>query len=146
MERSYLPLAFKAGARLYPHCHVDRLHRQHDRVYRVEAHFIDPATGRPNSQPKAKLTVYPKKIVVACGALNSPLLLKRSRIGLSSGQLAKNLSVHPTAKMVGIFDEVIDGHKGFPQASLLSDFEPEGMMFESVFFPPWLLATSIFHA
>ncbi|MBI4412239.1 MAG: GMC family oxidoreductase [Deltaproteobacteria bacterium] len=141
MERSYLPLAFKAGAKLYPLCRVDRIHRRHERVYRIDARFVDPQTGAP----KAGLTIYPEKVVVACGTLHSPLLLKRSRIGLESGQLGKNLTVHPTAKMVGVFDEVIDGHKGVPQASQIADFEPEGMMFESVFFPPWLLATSIFH-
>ncbi|MBI2339563.1 MAG: GMC family oxidoreductase [Deltaproteobacteria bacterium] len=140
MERSYLPLAFKAGARLYPFCRVERLHRRPGRVYRIDARFFDPQTG----QPRSRLIVYPQKTVVACGTLHSPLLLKRSRIGLQSGQLGKNLTIHPTAKMVGIFDEVIDGHRGVPQASQIADYEEEGMMFESVFFPPWLLATSIF--
>jgi len=139
MERSYLPLAIQAGARLYAHCHVDRLERQYDRVHKIRACFTDPHTGQKRSQ----LTIYPKKVVVSCGTLESPLLLKRSRLGLQSGQLGKNMTIHPAVKMMGIFDDNIDGFRGVPQGYAVTDFEDQGMMFESVFFPPWLLAMSM---
>lgn len=142
MERSYLPLAFEKGAKLYPHCRVLRLHSQHDRVYKIDAVFNNPQSGGV----QASLTVYPKIVVVACGTLETPLLLKRSRLGNKSGQLGKNLTIHPTAKMMGIFEEKIDGFSGVPQGYGMTDYQTEGMMFETVFFPPWLLATSVFHA
>lgn len=141
MERSYLPLAFVAGARLYPHCHVEQLLAQSDKVYKIEAYFTDPATGKP----KNRLTVFPKKVVVCAGTLATPLLLRRSHIGGRSGQLGKNLSIHPTAKMMGIFDDPIDGFRGVPQGMGMDEFQREGLLLESVFFPPWLLATSIHH-
>lgn len=139
MERSYLPLAFEAGANLYPNCYVKRLVTQYDRVYKIEAIIKDPETGKP----RGRLNVYPKKVVVSCGTLYTPLLLKRSKIGLKSGMVGKNLTVHPTGKTIALFDEKIDGFHGVPQAYSISDYESEGLMFESVFFPPWLLAISI---
>lgn len=142
MERSYLPLAFKKGAKLYPHCRVLRLHAQVDRVYKIDAVFVDPESGRA----KTSLVIYPKKVVVACGTLETPLLLKRSGLANQSGELGKNLTLHPTAKVMGIFEEKIDGFPGVPQGYGMTDYQTEGMMFETVFFPPWLLATSIFHA
>ncbi len=139
MERSYLPLAFAAGARLYSHCRVEKLHAQYDRIYKIEA-----SCGR------SRLTLYPQKVVLACGTLSTPLLLKRSRLEGGSGQVGKNLTIHPTAKMMGLFDEVIDGHRGVPQGYGLSDFQTDGTlsrgtMYETVFFPPWLMANSINH-
>ncbi|EKD41200.1 MAG: GMC oxidoreductase [uncultured bacterium] len=92
------------------------------------------------------ITIKAQKIVVACGTLESPLLLKRSGLGGKSGQLGKNLSIHPTAKMMGLFDEEVGGDFGVPQGYGIDDYENKGMMFESVFFPPWLLATSIFQS
>lgn len=140
MELSYLPLAFKAGARLYHSCHVHKLHHHHGKVQSIEAIFQDPLT----KQKKTRLTVKAKKVVVACGSLQTPLLLKRSGLQGESGQVGKNLTIHPTAKMIGLFDHIIDGHKGVPQGSEIQDFWDEGLMYESVFFPPWLLATSLY--
>lgn len=134
MEASYLPKAFASGATLYPRCRVERLVTAADRVVRIEATFRE-----------SRLTVYPKKVIVSCGTLSTPLLLRRSGIGLRSGELGKNLSIHPTGKIVGLFDETVDGFKGVPQASYLPDDAGE-LMYESVFFPPWLLATSLHHS
>ncbi|MDO8519404.1 MAG: GMC family oxidoreductase [Deltaproteobacteria bacterium] len=132
MERSYLPLAYKAGARLISHCRVTKLVKKGGRVVSIEA-----------IREGQKITIIPQKVVVACGTLHSPLLLERSGIGRESGQCGKNLSIHPTAKMAGLFESEVDGFRGVPQASMITDFEKEGLMFESVFFPPWLLATSL---
>lgn len=139
MESSYLPRAFSKGAALYPRCRASRLLVAADRVVKVEASFLE------RGRERERLTVYPRKVVVCGGTLATPLLLKRSGIGLRSGQLGKNLSIHPTGKIVGLFDEVVDGFKGVPQASFLPDDEGE-LMYESVFFPPWLLATSLHHS
>lgn len=140
MERSYLPLAFKAGAKLYSHCHAHRLVTQFDtNVYKIEATFHHPTLASQG----IPFTVYPKQVVVSGGTLESPLLLKRSGIGLQSRALGKNLTLHPTAKVVGVFEEQINGYRGVPQAYSITDFEREGLLFESVFFPPWLLATSL---
>lgn len=138
MERSYLPLAFKAGAKLYSHCHVKKIKTEGGLAKVIEAFFTNPL-----GKKIGELKVRAKKVVVACGTLNTPLLLKRSGIGKQSGQLGKNLSIHPTGKIVGIYDDIIDGFKGVPQGYSLLDDHEAGLMYESVFFPPWLLAISL---
>lgn len=142
METSFLPLAFKAGAKLYPNCRVEKINHRGSSATEIIARFTDPATGAAG----ARLKVAARQIVVACGTLSSPSLLRRSGIARGCRALGKNLSIHPTAKVMGIFEEVVDGFKGVPQAFSLTDFEKDGLMFESVFFPPWLLSTSMWEA
>lgn len=139
VERSVLPLAFAAGAKLYANCRVEKLDHEFGRVHRIRAAFTEPSSGKILNY----LTIYPKKVVVAAGTLHTPVLLQKSGLGKRSGELGKNLTLHPTAKIAGLFDEVVDGFRGVPQGFSLDDFETEGLLFETVFFPPWLMATSL---
>ncbi|HBF13129.1 MAG TPA: hypothetical protein DDW49_07055 [Deltaproteobacteria bacterium] len=140
MERSYLPSALSNGAKIYSLCKVNRLVVEGSRVIRIEAHWLNPATRKKESS----VIIYPKNVIVSCGTLNTPLLLKKSRMARFSKALGRNLTIHPTCKMVGMFDEVVDGFRGVPQGSAITALEKEGVMFESVFFPPWLLAASLY--
>ncbi len=54
------------------------------------------------------LRVRADAVIVAGGALLTPLLLRRSGLALGSGWLGKNLSVHPASKVMALFGETID--------------------------------------
>lgn len=129
MDASYGPMAQALGVQLLSGYRVDRLEGKDGR--------ITHASGEG-------FRVKAQKFVLACGTLETPLLLKRSGLARQTQALGRNLSIHPTGKVVALFDEVVDGFKGVPQGFSLTDFEPQGLMFESVFFPPWLLATSLY--
>lgn len=137
MDQSYVPRALKAGARMFTHCRAERLRLSSHRVNGVTARFTDPATGRKT----ARLTVNAKQVVVACGTLLTPVLLKRSGV-VSSRALGRHMTVHPTAKAVGIFADKLSGHRGVPQGYHTEFLHGRGLMFESIFYPPWLMAVN----
>ncbi len=64
------------------------------------------------------LTVRSRAVVVACGALHTPALLKRS--GLKNPNIGKNLYLHPATAVFGVFDEELKPWEGVMQA-LYSD-------------------------
>ncbi|HEY8088822.1 MAG TPA: GMC family oxidoreductase, partial [Polyangiaceae bacterium] len=61
----------------------------------------------------------------------------------SSPALGKNLSIHPVAKTMALFDEAIDMAHGIPQGYSIDELEHEGIMFEGGSVPLELLAVSI---
>ncbi|MBX7149776.1 GMC family oxidoreductase [bacterium] len=134
MEQSYLPLAAEKGAQILTKCKVIKIEKAYDKATHLEARLTD--TGQ-------KIKIKASKFIVAGGTLNSPLLLHKSGMGRTSRELGKNLTIHPTAKAIGLFPDIVDGFRGVPQGYYVDDFEGEGICFESVFFPPWLLATSL---
>lgn len=139
MERSYIPAALAAGARLYAQCKVETLTRKGDRITEVKAQFYRVK----GVKAPGTLTVRAKIVIVACGTLTTPLLLRHNRLGRESGQLGKNLSLHPATKTVGLFEREISGIQGVPQGLGMENFHEEGLLFEGVFLPPSALSANI---
>jgi choline dehydrogenase-like flavoprotein len=85
-------------------------------------------------------------VVVAAGAIESPLLLLRSRVPDPSGLLGKKLRVNPSVPVVGIFGEPIRGYLGIPQSAWSAHFADlragkGGYTLEGAFGGPATLAT-----
>jgi choline dehydrogenase-like flavoprotein len=126
---SYVPLALKAGATLVTGVKAERIMRAGERAAGIFAQ------GRaPDGSPR-ELTVRARAVVVACGTLLTPLLLETSRMGTASGQLGRNLSIHPATGMMALFDERINGANGIPQGYAIEHFHDEGVLFEGAFAP-----------
>ena len=53
-------------------------------------------------------------VVVAAGTIHTPLLLGRSGIGSQSGQLGRNLSLHPATAIFARMEEIVDMSRGVP--------------------------------
>lgn len=77
-------------------------------------------------------------VVVAAGAIGTPVLLKRS--GVRHPRLGRNLSVHPATGVWAEFDEDVRMSEGVPQAYAVDEFAPDGIMLEGWTGPPDLLA------
>jgi choline dehydrogenase-like flavoprotein len=122
---SYIPIALRAGAELFAGAKVTRIIVEGGRARGVVARTED---GRA-------LTVRAKAVVISCGAILTPLLLDQHRIGTSSGQLGKNLSIHPAAGALAEFDEEILPWKGIPQGYAIEDLHDEGILFEGAMVP-----------
>ena len=122
---SYIPLALKAGAELFPGAKVTRIILDGGRAVGVVART---ETGHV-------LTVRARAVVVACGAIMTPLLLGAQQLGGRSGQLGKNLSIHPAAGALGEFDEEILPWSGIPQGYSIEELHEEGILYEGAMVP-----------
>jgi choline dehydrogenase-like flavoprotein len=130
---SYVPEALKRGAQLVTGARVSKVLAPGGRARGVVARL---ASGR-------RLDVRAEAVVVAGGALLTPLLLERSGLCGSSGWLGKNLSVHPATKVMALFDETIDMSRGIPQSYAIESYAREGLMFEGASTPLDVTALSI---
>ncbi|HWX44804.1 MAG TPA: GMC family oxidoreductase [Solirubrobacteraceae bacterium] len=90
-----------------------------------------------------QLEVRAPHVVVAAGTVHTPLLLARSGLGAASGQLGRNLVLHPATAAFALMDEVVDMARGVPQSFYVDEFASEGIMFEGVAGPPAYAALAL---
>jgi choline dehydrogenase-like flavoprotein len=121
---SWVPMALERGANLLPNFHVEQVLVERGQAVGV----VGVCAGRT-------ITVRTKVVVAACGALLTPVLLERSGLGATSGQLGRNLSIHPAAAGLGLFDEPVHGWRAVPQGYAIDQFAPEGLYFEGASLP-----------
>ncbi|HEX8951125.1 MAG TPA: GMC family oxidoreductase, partial [Polyangia bacterium] len=133
---SYVPMALKAGATLLTGLRVDRVMVDGGRAVGVVA------SARLPGGERRTVTVRARATVVSCGSLLTPLLLEASGVGTSSGQLGRNLSIHPAVGVMALFDEKLDGGNAIPQGYAIEQFHDEGILFEGAFAPLDLAAAS----
>jgi choline dehydrogenase-like flavoprotein len=139
-QKTYLQDAFDEGADILVRCFVDRVLVENGRAAGVEGTWTDPETGR-----RARVTVRAPQVVVACGSLESPALLRRSEIG---GPAAGNyLRIHPCTAIFGIYGEDQKAWWGPPQAGLIDEFaaieDGYGFLVESTQYAPALVGSAL---
>ena len=78
-----------------------------------------------------------------CRGGADPRAASAVRIRTPSGQLGRNLTVHPGAGVVAVFDEAVEGWKGAHQSIQIREFEDEGIVLAAVNLPPSLTARSL---
>lgn len=124
---TYLPRAFAAGARLYAGARVARvevLDRTIGRAgaasavprKRVHAVVRDPASG----EVRGRLTIDAPFVVLAAGAVGTPVILERS--GLGGGGVGRYLRLHPTSGVMGRYDREMYPFAGVPQSMMCDEF------------------------
>ncbi|MEA2386422.1 MAG: hypothetical protein QOJ22_596 [Thermoleophilaceae bacterium] len=123
---SYVPRAWAAGATTYTECRAERIERDGRRARGVVARTAGGGTVR----------VECDHVVVACGAIHTPLFLARQGLGERSGELGRNLAIHPATGVRALFDEEIDMATGVPQSYFVDEFADEGIMLEGAAGPP----------
>ncbi len=132
---SYLPRAFAKGARCLTEIRVERLLIEGGRCVGVEGRAVNPRTRRADR----RVTIRARAVIVACGAVQTPLLLQRHKLGRPSRQLGKNLSCHPNAKVLGVYPFDVQGWKGVSQVAQIREFLDDGFLFAENFVAPAIL-------
>jgi choline dehydrogenase-like flavoprotein len=130
-----VPRALARGARLFADCRVDRITSSGPGVTGVTGHFI-----RPGGRRGPSLTVRARAVIVAGGAVQTPSLLMGSGLRSPSGQLGRNLSVHPNAVVTAFFDQDVRGWQGVHQAFQVREFFAEGLLLTATNLTPPMLA------
>jgi choline dehydrogenase-like flavoprotein len=121
---SYVPMAIKAGAEIFTGVRADTILTDGGRAVGVVAH------ARGNDGVARTLTIRARAVVVACGSLLTPVLLQKNRLANRSGELGKNLSIHPASASFARFDDDISGFNAVPQGYTIEEFHEEGLLFE----------------
>jgi choline dehydrogenase-like flavoprotein len=122
---SYVPLALRAGAELFTNAKMTRIIVDGGRARGVVARGEDGSL----------VTVRARAVVIACGSIFTPLVLAQQGLGARSGQLGKNLSIHPACGLLAEFDEQILSWKGIPQGYSIEELHEEGILYEGAAVP-----------
>ncbi len=122
---SYIPLALRAGAELFSNTRMTRILVEGGRAVGVVGRAADGS----------QLTIRARSVVVACGSIMTPIVLGQQGLANRSGQLGKNLSIHPACGALAEFDEQIQGWNGIPQGYGIEDLHEEGILFEGAMLP-----------
>jgi hypothetical protein len=102
--KTWLVDAYVAGARILVDTCAERI-----LVERGAARGVQARTGAGHT-----VHVRSRAVVVACGSIMTPALLRRSRLGNSV--VGRHLRLHPVAATLGIFDEEVRPWEGTMQA------------------------------
>jgi choline dehydrogenase-like flavoprotein len=124
--RTWLVDAQGAGARILARTRAGRVLFQGEQACGVEA----------RTDGGHAVTVRARAVVVACGSLETPALLRRS--GLTAPGIGRNLHLHPVGGAFGVFDDEIRPWEGTLQA-IRSD-QVEDVKLETTAIHPALLA------
>ena len=115
---TFLCDAQRAGTTtIVPNCRVSRVTYDRSRVtgVRAVARDADSAMGT-----EFQVTVRARTVVVAAGGLGTPALLLRS--GLKHPALGKNLYLHPTTAVAGVYAEMVRLWEGPPQTVMSEEY------------------------
>lgn len=118
---TYLPWAVASGAEVYVDAHVDFVNTRNGRASAVEGRIIDPDTR----EVVATFMAEAQLVILAAGAVQTPLILQKSGIGQQSGMVGRNLSVHPFVTVIGKFAEPVYGWRGALTGVEVTHFHPE---------------------
>jgi choline dehydrogenase-like flavoprotein len=122
---SYIPKAHAAGATTYTGVTARRIGRG-----------VEGSTAGGG-----RVTVDAPTVVVAAGAIHTPALLARNRLG--NRHLGRNLSLHPATAVWATMDEPVDMARGVPQSYFVDEFTGDGIMLEGIAGPPDYVAMGL---
>ncbi len=138
-EITYLPMAERSGARIYADCKATRVVVKNGAAAAVEGVLARRGAGEPAN----RIEVRAKSVVLACGAVYTPLLLMKSRLAEEAVQLGGNLRLHPGSRASALFDEDIEGWRGISQSYYVDEYRDEGIMHEATALPPGAQASGL---
>lgn len=132
MDRSFLPDAVAAGARIFSGMRVDRVLVERGRARGVAG--VTAAGGRFTLRAG-------RAVVLAASAIQTPCLLLRS--GIDQGPVGDGLAAHPGVSVTGRFDEPVRAWSGATQGHEVTGHRHEGLKLEALGFDLSILASRI---
>jgi choline dehydrogenase-like flavoprotein len=143
VDITYIPDAVKNGATLFPNFRANKI-KITEHTKRVSGVVFDQQTQKP----KTDFVIEAPVVIVSASAINSPVLLLKSNLANSSGEVGKNLTFHLTTAVLGLFDHIVYGAGGIPQSAMSDEFlnknhDDGGFWLEAVPIYPTLAALAL---
>lgn len=104
---TYLPWAAAHGAQIYADTRVEKIITRDGKASGVEATIT-----RHDGSKAATLSVAAPRVILAAGAVQTPLLLLRNGLGNRSGQVGKNFACHPSLYVPARYPEPVYPWRG----------------------------------
>jgi choline dehydrogenase-like flavoprotein len=137
VDVSYLKKARMHGAVVYSDCLVDRVLTRGRRAIGVTGRVL----GGRRGEPRGAFTVHARAVVVAAGALHTPLVLRASGLGRRDSAIGRNLTLHPGFAVGAIAPSRVEGWKGALQTVYSDHLTSEGVLMLGMFADPSLIAS-----
>jgi choline dehydrogenase-like flavoprotein len=118
---SYVPAALEKGAMVLTGARVEKVLVENGRAVGVLA------TARNGKSIKVRA----RAVVLSGGAVPTPLLLLKQGLANSSGQVGRNLSLHPSTGFAALSDDDIRPAHNTPQGYASEQFLREGILINS---------------
>ena len=115
---SYVPPALEKGSMLFTGLTAERLILEKGRAVGIE--------GRTHSGKTIK--VRGRAVVFAGGAVPTPFFLLKHGLCNRSGQVGRNLTLHPSGGLSALFDEQIRGFEAIPQGYGCDEHVRDGIL------------------
>jgi choline dehydrogenase-like flavoprotein len=138
VDLTYLPAAAAAGAHILSDALVERVLLRGEQAVGVSGRLLD-AQGRR----RRRFTVHARRVVIAAGAWHTPRLLMDSGLADGLPALGRNLTLHPSFRVMARFDEAVDGWRGALQSAHSTAFSSERVTMMSVFVPLGVLVATL---
>jgi choline dehydrogenase-like flavoprotein len=116
-DMTYIPDALKKGATVFADCRAERIETR-GLLKRVSGDVLE--TG--NRRKRTDFVIEAPVVIVAGSAINSAVLLLKSRLANGSGEVGRNLTFHLTTAVAGLFASTIHPGSGIPQSVLCDEF------------------------
>jgi choline dehydrogenase-like flavoprotein len=136
VDISMLPDARANGAVIVSDALVEKIDVERGVARGVRGRFLDARTGEPG----VAFDIRARVVVVACGSLHTPVLLKKS--GLGTSHVGRHLTLHPAFRVGALFDERVEGWDGAMQSVYSDHFADEGLTLVGVYTAPSVLAAA----
>jgi len=115
---AYVPPALEKGALLFTGLTAESVVVEQGRAVGVLA---AASNGR-------RMRVRARAVVLAGGAVPTPLFLLKQNLANQSGEVGKNLTLHPSTGFSALMKEKMDGHKHIPQGYGCDQFLKDGAL------------------
>lgn len=122
-DRSFLPTARAHGAVILANTRATAIRDAGSHV-QVTARHAD-----------GKFELRARHLVLAAGALQTPGLIRRNRLGPHWREAGNHLKIHPASKVFALFDQTVGGAVGVPQAIGYQPPELPRIVLEGIFTP-----------
>jgi choline dehydrogenase-like flavoprotein len=122
---SELPRAVAAGCAIRAGVRVEKVIIEHGRAAGVSARLDDGG----------RYEVRAGSVVLAAGAVGTPELLLSQGIANSSGQVGRNLKIHPACWVGARFHDEVRGWDGVMQSWYVDEWNDRGLFLEATFTP-----------
>lgn len=131
---TYIPRAMKNGASIFSRCRAIKIIHSEGKAKKIIARIMGNKSKR--------IEISFDHLVMAGGAVQTPHLLRRSRISSMAG---RNLQFHMNLKVVARFKDRLNAEQGTMFTVQVQEFEREGLLIMASNIKPHYIAMTLSH-